>query len=443
MEMPDPDRVVVADPTKDFFIYMLTRDIGLSRSILDLIDNSIDGAHRERDNGGFEGYHVTLNMDADRFSIEDDCGGISLEIARKYAFRFGRPRDFQPTKHSIGQFGVGMKRALFKLGNEFRIESTTAVSRFVISENVEEWLNRPKWEFEFNELDEPKEGFPENQRGTHIEVTRLHESVAEAFNLENFRNELRIELKEAHQNAIENGLSLSLNGIPVDFDPIDLLESDQLKPVSKKMDFNFPDNQAVKVRIFAGITRSDPQAAGWYIFCNGRLVLGADQTQRTGWGAGGETEVPKFHNRSARFRGYVFFDADDAGLLPWNTTKTGVDADSKIFRAIRLQMITVMRPIIDFLNKLGREVEADEAEKPLLDVLESASPKTLGQLTLSHAFKAPETPAMVPKRPKTGVISYRKNLEEIKKVRQTLGVWTQKEVGERTFEYYFKLECED
>lgn len=39
--MPDPDRMVVGDPTKDFFIYMLTRDIGLSRSILDLIDNSI------------------------------------------------------------------------------------------------------------------------------------------------------------------------------------------------------------------------------------------------------------------------------------------------------------------------------------------------------------------------------------------------------------------
>ena len=38
------DRVVKADPTKDFFIDMLTRDIGLSRSILALVDNSLVGA---------------------------------------------------------------------------------------------------------------------------------------------------------------------------------------------------------------------------------------------------------------------------------------------------------------------------------------------------------------------------------------------------------------
>jgi len=33
-----------ADPTKDFFIDMLTRDIPLEWAILDLIDNCVDGA---------------------------------------------------------------------------------------------------------------------------------------------------------------------------------------------------------------------------------------------------------------------------------------------------------------------------------------------------------------------------------------------------------------
>ena len=33
-----------ADPTKDFFIHMLTRDIPLERAIIDLVDNSVDGA---------------------------------------------------------------------------------------------------------------------------------------------------------------------------------------------------------------------------------------------------------------------------------------------------------------------------------------------------------------------------------------------------------------
>lgn len=439
--MAGNDMNVVGDPTKDFFIYMLTRDIGLSRSILDLVDNCVDGALRVRGDNSFDGLHVALHVGPGRFCIEDNCGGIPLNVARKYAFRFGRPREAEPTKHSIGQFGVGMKRALFKLGSEFRIESTTLASRFVLQEDVEKWLNRSTWGFEFSELEEPERGFPEERQGTTITVTRLHESVAETFDLENFRNELTLELKDAHQKAISNGLCISLNGIPLDFDPVDLLVSDQLKPVSRQELFDFPDGQQVRVRIFAGIGASEPQDAGWYVFCNGRLVLGADKAERTGWGAGGETEVPRFHNRSARFRGYVFFDGDDAGLLPWNTTKTGVDSDSKIYRAVRLQMISLMRPIIDFLNKLSREVESDEPEKPLSEALEAASPRPLEDLTPSVAFRAPQPAVAVVRGPKMGVISYRKPMEEIKTVQNTLRVWSQKEVGERTFEYFFKLEC--
>ena len=84
---------------------------------------------------------------------------------------------------------------------------------------------------------------------------------------------------------------------------------------------------------------------------------GADQTLTTGWGEGDGRTIPKYHNQFARFRGFAFFDSDNTGLLPWNTTKTGVDADSPIFRAVRLAMITLMRPVIDFLNKLDKEKE--------------------------------------------------------------------------------------
>jgi len=441
--MAEDRMTVVADPTKDFFIHMLTRDIGLSRSILDLVDNSVDGALRVRGNKRFDGLHVTLLVEPGRFSIDDNCGGIPLDVARKYAFRFGRPPEAERTRHSIGQFGVGMKRALFKLGSSFRIESTTQASRFVLQEDVDKWIARESWNFELSEIEEPEAGFFDEYHGTSIKVTRLHDSVAETFDLENFRNELTIELKEAHQRAISNGLSLSLNGIPVDFDPANLLQSDQLTPVSREEIFDFPDGKQVRVKVIAGVGVSDPQDAGWYVYCNGRLVLGADKTERTGWGAGGETEVPRFHNRSARFRGYVFFDADDAELLPWNTTKTGVDADSKIYRAIRLQMISLMRPIIDFLNKLSREVESEKDEKPLLEAMENATATPIEALRPSSTFKAPQTVPAVARLPKTGVISYRKTLEEIKAVQRALGVWSQKEVGERTFEYFFELECKD
>ncbi|EAM7300406.1 ATP-binding protein, partial [Salmonella enterica] len=37
-------KTIDASPTKEFFIDMLTRDIALDRSLLDLIDNSVDAA---------------------------------------------------------------------------------------------------------------------------------------------------------------------------------------------------------------------------------------------------------------------------------------------------------------------------------------------------------------------------------------------------------------
>ena len=152
--MAENRMTVVADPTKDFFIHMLTRDIGLSRSILDLVDNCIDGALGVRGDNRFDGLNVTLVVDPDRFSIDDNCGGIPLDVARKYAFRFGRPPEAERTRHSIGQFGVGMKRALFKLGSSFRIESTTQASRFVLQEDVDKWITRQSWNFEFSEIEE-------------------------------------------------------------------------------------------------------------------------------------------------------------------------------------------------------------------------------------------------------------------------------------------------
>src|SRR4051794_40593306 len=47
-KMADQDKAH-ANPTKRFFVRMITRDITLDDCILDLIDNSVDGAWRSED----------------------------------------------------------------------------------------------------------------------------------------------------------------------------------------------------------------------------------------------------------------------------------------------------------------------------------------------------------------------------------------------------------
>jgi hypothetical protein len=100
----DPD-VIDASPTKQFFISVLIKDIELVRAIADLVDNCVDGARRIRGNGRFDDLFVRIELDQEQFRIIDNCGGISRELASRYAFRFGRPPDTPSVRHSVGQFG--------------------------------------------------------------------------------------------------------------------------------------------------------------------------------------------------------------------------------------------------------------------------------------------------------------------------------------------------
>lgn len=447
---------VNASPTKEFFIFMLTRDIELSRAILDLIDNCIDGALRVRgDAGRFDGLFVKIEVGADHFRILDNCGGMAADIARDYAFRFGRPKGFTHTKHSIGQFGVGMKRALFKLGEVFTVQSTTARSRFVLPVDVGQWLQIPEendgiradWEFEFAEVDERKEGeeeFPPNQHGTDIVVRRLHPPVASAFQLDTYLQRLRAAISEAHRIAIDRGLGITLNDLPLEHRPLEFLQSDQLRPAYEEARFpdpSDPTRPVVTVRLYAGVSDSRPNEAGWYVFCNGRLVLGADQTERTVWGERGETRIPRAHGQFARFRGYAYFDCDDAERLPWNTTKTGVDTDSPVYHGARLLMIALTRPVINFLNDLKTEAENEEEDGVLERVVLNAHKVRIHEVEPSVLFRAPERTTV----PKAQVqrIQYDAPLDKFKAVKMQLRARTIKEVGEMTFAYYYDLECAD
>src|SRR4051794_10181785 len=88
-----PDGAVRAGPTKAFFVSMITRDIELQPAIVDLVDNSVDGARRLRGEGSLDGLRIDIRSSPEAFEILDNCGGIPFEIARNHAFRFGRDKN--------------------------------------------------------------------------------------------------------------------------------------------------------------------------------------------------------------------------------------------------------------------------------------------------------------------------------------------------------------
>ena len=152
------------------FVYILTRDIAHDAAIIELLDNSVDGARRVAENPEeLSTFQVDIEFDNTKFVIEDNCGGIPLNVAREYAFRFGRAEGMQPIPGSIGQFGVGMKRALFSFGKKYIVESATEENWFRLEIRLDDWMqDKSKWDFVLADYGEFNDGKPV---GTRIVVT--------------------------------------------------------------------------------------------------------------------------------------------------------------------------------------------------------------------------------------------------------------------------------
>jgi hypothetical protein len=438
--------VVDAEPTKDLFIEMLVRDIDLRAAILDLVDNSIDGARAAvAAKGGKSASSKTplrkmflrIETSATSLALTDNCGGISLTDARQYAFRFGAHRK-KNIDNSIGQFGVGMKRAFFKLGSKFEVVSTTRGSRFVLPVDVQKWRQNKKWEFVLKEVDESRQ--PAKAVGTAIRIEPLLPAVADEIGAPGFSTSLLDEIVASHQEAINEGFELTVDGIAAARMPAVLLRGSEIAPAKAEFDVNGAGDP-VRVRLVCGIGESRPGDAGWDVLCNGRTVLKSDQTPVTGWGGSADQRLPSYHNQFARFRGFAYFDCRDASRVPWTTTKNGLDQDSPVWRSARQRMISMMRPVIDFLNELDSEHDREGSAQTgptLASKVATAKPAVVADLSTRGVFLYPKAT----KAPRVGNVNYSRSKEELARAKRALGVSSYREVGERTFEYWVKAELD-
>src|ERR1035438_6964277 len=142
---------VKAYPRKQFFLEMFTRDITLEDCILDLIDNSMDSYLRTRNIavdaevfGQGDGAAaqspglIRIDFSQEQFTIIDNCGGIDRRAAEDDVFCFGHTKGTKPSG-GLGVYGIGLKRAIFKLGNLTEIESATPEGGFTVRIDVPAW----------------------------------------------------------------------------------------------------------------------------------------------------------------------------------------------------------------------------------------------------------------------------------------------------------------
>lgn len=443
--MEHQKNIIKANPNKAFFIEMLTRDISIERAIIDLIDNSIDGAKRLRPDGDLKGLWIKISIKPDRFLITDNCGGIPLNIAKEYAFCFGRPDEYSSElattmKHGVGRFGVGMKRALFKIGKDFLVKSKNGLDHFSIKQDIKEWEKKKEWEFEFN-FENSSEL---NSDGTFIEVKNVFENISEYFGSSTFINGLINEVGLTVGRNIEKGLKIEINGKELEAQTMKFYEIGDHKPIKIEKSYPLIRNgvrKVVKVVVFAGLGEQDPKSAGWYIYMNDRLVLARDKSPITGWRdqLNEDKDLAKYASKHAIFRGVVLFEADESEDLPMTTTKTGVDANHPIYKTARQEgMKEAMDQIFQLINSIGTISKAKMIFESKTEVVNQISIERLISNSSSYVEKLVYPPLAENTNSEFTRVSFQVKSTIIKSVKEFFKVRSENIAAEKAFEKFVK-----
>lgn len=469
--MPKPVKIkterrtdtAAAIPTKQFFVSMLTRDISLADAILDLIDNCLDGALRiaGKKIPTYSKHTIKIELSGDEFAIEDDCGGIPREIAIKYAFKMGREPDDNrdADAETIGMYGVGMKRAIFKMGRDSLVRTLFDGDAFEVP-IPSAWLDNKDWK--------PlpiKDSSAETRLkkpGTRIEVRTLHGSVSRHFQNDGFINELRLAIGEHFTVFIQRGLKILVNGEDTKAVLVEVLVTpDGEGPApfvfTKRID-GVDVSIAVGLNTGRGVSDDDEEedtadfernrstvTAGWTVFCNDRAVIVGDKSRLTGWG----DSIPLYHYQFSVITGIVEFRSASADKLPVTTTKRALDTASNVWLETVTKMKEGLRVWINHTNAWKNYTKSDQAE-----YWESAKPMSLHEAVKTvlkrgvtekldgsreyNPAKKKVLPQPPNKTPSARRIAFTKPIEEIREVSKTLFDREDEKpgiVGEKCFEY--------
>ena len=180
---------------KRLFISMLTRDITMVAAFLDLIDNSVNAALEPFADrlGTADGYvdilkdttiepktDIQLTVSDQIVKVVDNAPGIPIEVARKHVFKFGRSQEDENISDRLSVYGLGLKRAFFKLGRRVKIISDHVDGGFEMDLDVAKWAQDTQLPWNFELL--PRAPSTSEKCGTSIEVWHLYKETQKRLN---------------------------------------------------------------------------------------------------------------------------------------------------------------------------------------------------------------------------------------------------------------------
>jgi Histidine kinase-, DNA gyrase B-, and HSP90-like ATPase len=316
-------------PKKRLFLSIIS-DYDLKTGLCELVDNAFDFWVST----GMKAkllINVTLDTDRQLIQVRDNAGGVSKDQA-ELLITPGASRD--DTGHKlIGIFGVGGKRAGVALGELVEIRTRFNNGKSIQIDLTKDWIESPSWDLDIYEVPEVDPGT------TTVDITK----VRQGFDKEEVER-IRQHFGATYSWFLEQGCVIELNGasiLPITFDawayPPDYL------PRQAKFTIEPTDGKFLDVTLSGGlILDRDPESEnyGVYVYCNHRLIVKELKVRDVGYFVSAEAGVP--HPDASLCRVIVEFSGP-AELMPWNSSKSGINFSHPAFAQIR-------RRVIDFTS---------------------------------------------------------------------------------------------
>ena len=328
-------------PEKRLFLSIIS-DYDLRTGLCELVDNALDlwVSNQKKPQLKIE---ITLDVQRQLISVKDNAGGVKEDQLRLLIAPGATRND--AGQELIGIFGVGGKRAGVALGEhvEIRTRHKNGKSRQIDVTN--DWLTSDDWNLATYEIPQ----IPRNT--TTVDISKLRQSFDEQ-DVERIRSHLG----ETYSWFINEGCKIDLNAAPV---PSISFESWAYPPqfVPRKASFRISPTGAgeLSVVMTAGLIHDrDPEAEnyGVYFYCNHRLIVKELRTRDVGYFVSGEAGVP--HPDASLCRVIVELQGP-AELMPWNSSKSGLNFSHPAFAQLRPKLIN----LVSYFSSLSRRMKKD------------------------------------------------------------------------------------
>ncbi|MGQ1356512.1 ATP-binding protein [Acinetobacter baumannii] len=352
----------------DFLEQILTKDVSTLEALYDLIDNSIDAARNqifskknpEVDRFGlpisYQDFSVELNITKENISISDNCLGMDEYTLANKAFIIANSSSHN---YGIGQYGIGLKRSLLKMGNKYQFKIDNGLKSYSANFTNHN-IGGTKGELLAN---------IGNSNGKPHTIFTVYDLKTEIIrDIQNHRwidNAIK-GLEDRYSVYFSKGFTIYLNyfgkKLSLSSKLPNLRTDGKFLPKNKEMTFGdvtvivesgihenyyFPPEDGYSLSENRKLTKD----FGIYFICNDRVIVKSSTDTKHGW-------KTKWHSEYNGFVCLVKFIAKNPSDLPWNTAKSAMREDASLF----LDVIDQLQPIADNYRSEKKSLW-DEKEK--------------------------------------------------------------------------------